>query len=242
METKADISKTQRLLKLFETVRDERDPIWVSQFCDLAAVAPLEIADPQILQGPDRFPYFNLKVPAPNGGFSGAAICDIVEHVTETGVGVVLTAGKAEPEWVFNLGALVNFRETGKFMSSEPFDFPPPSQPPPENPQEGSGEVKVFVANPGTKILPPYLRRHLSTFLKNVLKVENPGVLLLRDERLRSPSSLVFTVFQDHFSSPEVYKNAIRSLHWFLPHHYIVGGLPQNAIPRAQYFPLVTGE
>lgn len=236
--SKADISKTPVLLKMFDTPRENRQAEWVKNFVELVTVAPLEIGNPQIIRGPDGFPYFSLKFPTKEGRFAGACLHDVLEHITTNGVGVVITSARQQPEWVFSLGEFVCMREFGALRTDAPFDVP---LSPPKGTEAAGGDqtdVAVVVANPGPKMLPPYLRRHLAGYIKNRFGVDAPGVILLRNDKASPSTYLVFTVFEEDFNNFDDYRDAMKTLHWFLPQHYVVGALPKSAVPRDRYFAL----
>lgn len=55
-----DLNKTDILYKLVQTPRNERDEMWQKAFLENIGQASFSCGDPQVITGPDGYPYFQL--------------------------------------------------------------------------------------------------------------------------------------------------------------------------------------
>ena len=114
---KFDLDRTAELQRLFAVPRDERADTWREAFFVAVPDASLAAGDPQVFAGPDGYPYFLLRMPAP-GPFEPFCVTHVLDVCLENGFGIVVSAGAPEPEWVFTYGDLWSFKETGRFIVS----------------------------------------------------------------------------------------------------------------------------
>ena len=96
-----DLEKTQILASLVQVPLEERTEMWVHEFLLNLPQASLKCGTPQLIAGPDGFPYFQLFIPSHGEEFQ----CFIVERMipdflVERGYGVVINPGSGQPDWV----------------------------------------------------------------------------------------------------------------------------------------------
>jgi hypothetical protein len=82
---------TTALAGLLAVPPEERDDAWRANFFRAVPNASLASFDPQIENGPDTFPYFQLAMPDA-GPFTPFSIVHILNDVLQNGAGVVIQA------------------------------------------------------------------------------------------------------------------------------------------------------
>ena len=64
-----DLDKTREIFELVETPHEARDEAWSAAFLSDLSGASFRCGDPQVIQGPDGFPYVQLLLPESGVGF-----------------------------------------------------------------------------------------------------------------------------------------------------------------------------
>lgn len=226
-----DITKVQVLLDLFAVSPDKRDDEWRNQFYANVVDASFRCETPQIITGPDGFPYFSLLSPKPLKKFESFCICNLVEAASRDGFGVVINRRTDGADWVFSYGDLVTLRLTGGFQ------IPSTPSSPSQKVLTSPGE-KVLLGTPSETYLPTYARAVIRRFMQQSLKVENPGVFLMVRASDPVPNQLVFSFFREDYGSDEEYFNVMRWFSWFLPRNYQVTGIPKSSDLCQNFVPL----
>src|SRR5690606_1223805 len=157
---KGDLEKTATLTRMFDVAPDARDKAWNREFLTHAAEASFACGNPQVVQGPDGFPYFQLETPTANEPFQ----CYVISHmipdlILERGIGIVVNANKGQPDWVFNYGSLVNFAANGEFYTPAT-DLQLPQE---ETIQQ---DENVLIGQPSEAYLPRAARAILRQFIE----------------------------------------------------------------------------
>jgi hypothetical protein len=202
MTAQPDLEKTELLMNHFQVEHAMRDEKWAARFYETVVDASFASQADQVLQGPDRFPYFVLKFPEPMKPFESFSVRIVLEHCTNSGLGIVINPHKPRPDWVFTYGQLWSFREYGAF-SEEGI----------AHPDKATGEV--LLASPNEKLFPAYARKVLRAYLKHI-GVAEPKCFVMMDGSSPQPS-IVFNVFRELFSTDEEHRDAMARLTWFLP-------------------------
>ena len=70
-----DLEKTNIIANLLTIPKAERDQEWTEDFLANIPAASFKCGDPQLISGPDGFPYFQLFLPEPGVGFQ----CYVIE-------------------------------------------------------------------------------------------------------------------------------------------------------------------
>lgn len=217
-----DITKTGVTLELLETPQDARDAAWRRKFYEAVATASFRCTEPQVAEGPDGFPYFGLLSPEPFVGFESFCISNLLETLTENGLGVAINpepGGSAD--WVFSYGDVLTLR---LFQS---LDVSGAGTPTPPSAETIEGGAAVLIGQPSETFLPGYCRRAIDRFLKS-RGVVDPKVFVMHRASDAAPQQLVFSVFPEDFPSADAFRDALNRISWFLPRHY-----PVVAIERA---------
>jgi hypothetical protein len=204
-----DLEKTQILSELFEVPKDKRDDVWKDKFLASVLEASFCSREPQIVMGPDGFPYFALYLPEPNKAFQCFVIKNMKDDfLLEKGIGVVISPGENSAEWVFSYGDIVNYHLNGKFYTPE------------EHHELSASEEesdKVLVGQPAEDYLPKIVREVLRRYLATA-NILDPKILLM----VRGGSKeLVFNMTVEMFESPQKYEDVMNRISWFLPRHYV---------------------
>jgi hypothetical protein len=209
-----DLSKTNILNELFKIPRKQRDDKWNAKFLENVADASFTCCNPQVFEGPDGFPYFQLNIPEPYKQFQ----CFVIRHMKDDflldkGFGVVINPSKGQPDWVFSYGDIVNYHIRNEFYTkSENWDLP--------KQEIIKQKEEVFLGQPSESILPNSTRNVIRDFLKSI--GINDAKLLLMNRRKPNGflQELVFNLTPDKFEKNEHYEGVMKSIAWYLPRHY----------------------
>lgn len=211
------------LLTLFETPSDQRGDSWNKAFFAAVVDAPMINPEPKVFYGPDFFPYFNMHTPKPGETFDGFCISQMLEHLTEHGLGVAINSenGGQQVEWVFTCGEIMAYH---MFGSLEPdMEFPKATMPKTEK-----GGQQILISQPSEELLPDYARDTIRRFLTEGLSQENPGVFLMQ-RRDQPTQELVFSLHAEDFESQGKFRDAMQTLSWFLPSFYKVTAIAKTS-------------
>ena len=218
-----DLSQTQELARLFAVARDDRDEEWQQQFHAAAPDATLMCFDPQVSQGPDTFPYFDLAIPDA-GPVTPFCITNLLDYLLENGFGCVIWgSSKREggPEWVFTYGDLLSYSLFARFDG-------PPSAGGPKS-EVAQQARQVLVAAPSEALLPARARKVIGDFIRKNYQHPNPKVGLVVDpSRDPSQSLMINLTLAQYHGDQHKLDMAIRYLFWFLPRSYALAPLPEG--------------
>lgn len=219
-----DLKKTQIIAELLLVPREERDENWVDRFLYNLPAASFRCGTPQVIAGPDGFPYFQLLLPEHGEEFQCFVIDKMIpDFLVERGYGVVLNPGSGQPDWVLTYGDILNFHLNGSFFTMES-DFSDRNTPD-EVVSEGE---EIMVGQPSETILPQETRKLLKDFFQ-LNGIEDPKVMLMMRKNGEEVSQdLAFNITPEGFESEQHYRNMMQTVTWYLPRHYSVVGLHDN--------------
>lgn len=216
-----DLRKTQALLSLVEIPAEERDAEWAGRFLADLPQASFRCGTPQVIAGPDGFPYFQLFLPQSGEKFQ----CYVIEHMIddfllERGYGVVINPGSGQPDWVLTYGDILNYHLNKSFLTQDGLFS--------TNKSDEIIQGEVLVGQPSELILPAETRALLRDFF--VLNgIEDPKILLLsRQNGDEVTMDLAFNITPEGFESDLHYRNMMQTVTWYLPRHYSIVGLNDN--------------
>lgn len=223
--------KTKEVGELCDVAPATRDIAWARKFFEAFPKAVFKSRTPQILRGPDGFPYFVLEVPEPGESFQAFNVAEVVAHCVDKGFGIVLNPAEEPPDFVFPYGSLWSFHMRG--------DFYPPSV---AAAQEGGAKEEkiekgreVMVGQPSEEFFPKAAQLAVATFLKFALGIDEPSCFVLMDPKQKPERSLVFNVFPSEFPSKDHFFGALRALGWFFPNDYVATAIDKDS-PLAEHF------
>lgn len=230
-----NLEKTQLIFELIEVPHEQRDEQWQQSFLENIIQASFRCGEPQVITGPDGFPYFQLLMPRPNESFQ----CYVIERMKddfllEAGYGIVINPEAGQPDWVLSYGDILNLHLNGSFYTTEPTPF--------STAREDETILKdeqALVGQPSELILPEMTRAILREFLiTNGIK--SPKVLLMSRNSANTgevAQDLVFNVTPVDFETEEIFRSVMQYVGWFLPRHYSYVGLSENG-PNDGFMPL----
>src|SRR5690606_2662464 len=226
-----DLEKTAILTNLFEVAKEKRDAEWNHEFLTHVAEASFACGNPQIIQGPDGFTYFQLETPMPNKPFQ----CYVSSHmipdfILERGIGIVINANTGQPDWVFSYGSLVNFASRGEFYTTgTSLQLPK---------EETIGEHEdVLIGRPSEAFLPAAARTILRQFIEQQGIRDVKVALMSRkygDEVLQE----LVTNLTPHKTGENLYEALQSHLQWFLPAHYSMVAMDEAGSLKDHFEPL----
>lgn len=221
-----DLEKTQLIFELIRLPREQRDEQWQQSFLQNIIQASFRCGEPQMINGPDGFPYFQLLMPRPNESFQ----CYVIERMKddfllENGYGVVINPDAGQPDWVLSYGDILNLHLNGSFYTTGPTLFSTAKED-----ETILKDERALVGQPSELILPAMTRAILREFLiSNGIK--SPKVLLMSRSSVNTNEQfqdLVFNITPADFESEEVFRSVMQHMGWFLPRHYSYVGLSEN--------------
>ncbi|MDR2237832.1 MAG: hypothetical protein LBE92_17045 [Chryseobacterium sp.] len=223
-----DLDKTSILSKLVQTPPAERDDKWQQTFLENIGHASFRCGDPQVVTGPDGFPYFQLFLPEPNQPFQ----CYVIDNMKDdfllsSGLGVVINPTETRADWVLSYGDILNYHLSNSFYTTTATDFS----------HETSNETvtedeKVMVGQPSEIILPEQTRKLLAEFLTSNGMI-TPKILLMMRQRKDGAGvsqDLVFNVTPHHFKDENTYRSIMQAIGWYLPRHYSYVGMGEDTL------------
>jgi len=223
MET-FDLEQTQKLNALAEAPQPQRDDAWCADFLAAVPNASLTSFDPQIQNGPDTFPYFQLALPDA-GEFTPFSIVHLLDYVIQNGVGVVIHANTRrdqQPLWVFSFGDILSYSMFGDFKG-DPKVYANPE--PAANPNDHN----FLRASPSETYLPSTARAAIARFMRGPFQLPNPKIGLVTGASLRPRESLMVNLrLKDYEGDKQKLGSAMRYLTWFVPKTYSVMPLPDD--------------
>jgi hypothetical protein len=206
---------TLELIKLFAVPPEKRDRAWLDNVHKYALNASLVSAEPQIIQGPDGFPYFQLHIPA-EGPITPFCVSHIIDYCVENGYGaVIFGADKQRPEFVITFGQMGCLKGFNKWIFE---DF--------TGTREVKEDTEVLTGVPSEEYFPNFMRPVLASFMREALRVETPKiglVMMPNGER-----SLVVNIKPSQLKSEEHARSLAGALQWFLMPGQGIMFLPEN--------------
>lgn len=221
-----DLEKTNIIYGLLQTPKAQRNEDWRETFLQHIIHASFRCAEPQVITGPDGFPYFQLFLPEPYQPFQ----CYVIDRMKddfllELGYGVVINPGTDSADWVLSYGDILNLKLNGGFFAKG--DYPFASGAGPEIIQE---EEQVMIGQPNETLVPHAARKLLANLLQ-ANGIQNPKIMLMMRQQKDGSGAyqdLVFNLTAEQFDSQAHYKNVMQTIGWYLPRHYSYVGMEEK--------------
>ncbi|MCX2450084.1 hypothetical protein OQX61_02265 [Pedobacter sp. PLR] len=221
-----DLNKTDILFKLVQTPQTERDEKWQQTFLDNIGQASFRCGDPQVITGPDGFPYFQLFLPEPNKSFQ----CFVIDKMKDdflltSGFGVAINPTQQGVDWVLSYGDILNLRLNNTFYTNTETAFSKET-----NDETIAENEEVMIGQPSETILPKQTRQLIDKFLKS-RGVETPKVLLMMRHRKNGngvSQEIVFNLTPKNFKDESTYRSVMQTVSWYLPRHYSYVGMDEE--------------
>jgi hypothetical protein len=210
------------MVDLFATPKEQRDDQWRKTFLENVETASFMKGDPELLTGPDGFPYFVMRTPIPMQPFESFCIRNMKDDfILHNGWGIVINPTEEGGDWVFTYGDIVNLHVSQKFYS----EIQPPVLPASE---VITAEEEVLIGQPSETFVPMHTRNIIRSFLKKN-GIERPSFMMMaRKMHGTVVNQLVFNIFKEEHS-PEQIEHLMRPISWLLPRHYILIIIPKDS-------------
>jgi len=220
-EQRISLEKTQSVADLLAVPKEDRDDQWADRFLADLPLASFRCGTPQIVAGPDGFPYFQLFVPAAGEEFQSFVIERMTtEFLLERGYGVLINPGAGEPDWVLSYGDILNYHLNGSYFTHDSL-FSSATN----DEVVGSEDEEIMIGQPAENILPAQTRKLLKDFFE-LNGIEDPKVLMMvRKNGTDMCQDLAFNITPSHFETETHYRNMMQTITWYLPRHYSLIGL-----------------
>jgi len=227
-----DLAKTDIIHKLLQTPKTERNAEWKQQLFANVADAAFRCVVPQMIKGPDDFPYFILFLPNAYQTFQAFTIRHMTEDfLLESGYGVVINPKGNQADWVFSYGDIVNFKINGEFYTTI-------TAPQIEEKEMVKKDEELLIAQPPEKYLPKQARAIIRDFLKS-MGIEKPQVMLMtRIINGATVPELAFNMQPKDFPTLKHFEFTMEHLSWFLPKHYKIPDFPETGRPGTGFIDL----
>jgi hypothetical protein len=222
-----DLEKTGNIYALVKTPHADRNAAWQKSLLENLAQASFRAGDPQVIKGPDGFPYFQLFLPEPGQSFQ----CFVIEKMKDdfllqSGFGVVINPTSSQVDWVLSYGDVLNFHLNKQFYTIEDTPFSKA-----HTDEVIAKEEKILTGQPAENILPALTRKLLSNLLKANGIAEPKVLLMMRHAEDGGVSQdLVFNITPHSFAHEALYKSVMRSISWYLPRHYSFVGMDEKTL------------
>lgn len=222
MET-FNLEQTGRLATLAATPPQKRDQAWCDDVLRAAPNASLAALNPQIQDGPDTFPYFQLALPNA-GSFPPFSIVHILNHVLEAGAGVVIHTNlrrDQQPLWVFSFGDILAYSMFQDFKG-DPKVYTDKTPPNPNDRQ-------ILKASPSELFLPATARTAIGRFMRGPYRHPSPKVGLVSGASFQPRQNLMVNLrLKDYGGDKKKLDAAMRYLSWFIPKTHGLLALPDD--------------
>lgn len=225
-----DINKTALVAELLKIPRSKRGDSWYNSFYENIATASFRSSSPQLLTGPDGFPYFILRTPEPNVPFESFCIKNMIDQFAlHKGWGVVFNpAEDKSADWVFTYGGIVNYHLNQEFWSAT--DQAATANIAFEN---NVGIIqkaeKVMIAQPSENYLPNATRHAIKVFLQSK-GIKTPKMMMITSVGEGTVSrKLVFNIHPEDYPVVSKLDFLMQQIGWFLPNNYLLVPLSRDS-------------
>ena len=220
--SKFDLAKTQVVAELFETPKDNRDEEWRRRFYAAVPDATLMSFDPQVNQGPDRFPYFHMAIPDP-GPVTPFCVSHILDVVLDNGFGIAIFGDSSRsdaPQWVFTYGDLLSYSLYGNFDGDPAFQ--------PSSPDVRQTATPVLAAAPSEAYLPARARKAIGNYAREIFKLPDPKIALVDSSQPGTRHLMINLTLEQYDGDEKKLGAALHYLTWFLPRTYRIAAMPSG--------------
>lgn len=224
------------LLELLSVPRTERGSEWRDQI--YRAVLETPFVKGERFDGPDDFPYLQLRLPS-NLDESTALIADLIDEAIAQGSGIAIHDATGAILWVFSHGDLVSFQRFGVFeqhtsghtaQNADTVVTPPSTihgNPVSLEQRTVTEERTILTGAPSEDFFPSSERAIVRDYLIQH-GINNPKCMLLVDPTLEPTHALVFSVFPEDFQDEQTFQVFMERLSWFFPSPFSIIAMPKE--------------
>lgn len=217
---------TQVVGNLLKIGRESRDEKWMSTFLSHVGQAAFACGEPQVIKGPDGFPYFQFFMPKNEQLKEFYVLGDMLEDfLLENGFGIALEPRNNQVEWILSYGDLLHYaiHRTFAIPTSHIFEKSTLKD------EVIDGSQSVQTLDPPVYILPVKARKVIKAFLE-AQGVKEPKVCLLDRSEEGKGRDLVFNLAPWQFENENRYHQIMEVMGWFLPSYYSYVAIPEAAL------------
>ena len=195
------IDSKQNISDLFKVDAQERDSEWLKSMTSSIVDAELFIKSKTPVEGPDKFPYFEIFLSSIDGPQGVCTIREILDTCLDNGIGIALDPKDEGPAWVFSYGDLWSMHYSvsglGDVIGTK-----------------ASGDSLTY-GNPSENVLPERSRKCIRQYFNQYgVKAK---VAYLVSLSIQPTEILIFDVSPDDFHSKENFEAVMDRLQWYLP-------------------------
>ena len=215
-----DPGQALSLEELFKVPKPEREKAWLDPFLAAIPTAGLASTDPQVLMGPDGFPYFALYSPPADAEYEAFCIKNLIPDILlKNGVGVAINPSSEGVDWVFSYGDILNWHLRNEFYSKAAG---------PQGPIDEEDPGTLIIEKIPDDVLPMKAREVLRSFLKSK-NIKRPKAFYLSQTTEKNIlKSLVFNIFEEDIKDPATFNTLMEQIQWYLPKHYYISRVPND--------------
>jgi hypothetical protein len=218
-----DLKKTEIIFNLVKVPKQDRNEKWKNEFLSNIPTASFRCGDPQVIKGPDGFPYFQLLLPKPGVSFQCFTIEKMVDaFLLEKGFGVVIEPSSGQPDWVLSYGDILNYSLRKEFFTKDSLFSTK------RDDEEIKENEPMMMGQPSEKVLPECLRKLLRIYFQKNEIISAKILLMARHVGESVSQDLVFNLTPDKFESESRYNQVMQGVRWYLPRHYSYISLSEN--------------
>lgn len=222
---------TQIIDDLLKAPKADRDDQWVSKFLSHVAEAAFISGEPQVIKGPDGFPYFQFFLPKGDQPTEYYVLSDMLDDfLLENGFGIALEPRNNQVEWILSYGDLMHYAIHRTFAIPTEHLFGKGEQA--DETIDGKEHIKTL--DPPTYILPEKSRKVIKGFLE-AQGVKDPKVCLLDRSESGKGRELAFSLVPWQFANDNKYHQTMEVLGWFLPSYYSYVAIQEEALGDGFY-------
>lgn len=207
--------------KLHAVAADKRDDDWYEQLFDILPQGHFALYSTEPQKAPDGFHYYFVSLLDKNTDLKSREIIGLDEETLEDclqrGVGIVIFPDaecRQDPVWILSYGELHAFYFYGNF-SGDPEDIEEMIAAEENGPNRGAD---ISVEKPDDEFIHPGAREVLKKFFGG-LGFESVEIAMLRDPSEAPSRSLVLSLHEDDFSTPDQLEEVVETVSWLLPPH-----------------------
>jgi len=204
------------LNELVQAPDSERSTTWENHFFHALTSGKLKLLTPEPQTGPDNWPYLLAET----GEDASELTQNVLQWLSERGVGLAINPRKEYPDYVFSYGMIWSFKETGFFFK--------PIQERPVGTVQLETKNLQHAGPPTEEYLPGYVRKIIREFFRDQ-GILRPKVLVLSTDQVNY--DLAFSLESLGKPPEKEHQGIAEAISWFLPPHYSLMLISEEGLP-----------
>jgi hypothetical protein len=220
---KFNVAHTAQLAALFKVPFEKRSPEWFKNLMQFSMNATMGAGEPQVIRGPDGFPYFRLFIPETGKAVTPFCLGHILDHCCAQGLGVVMFDSETakDPSYIFTYGLLGCIKAFNRWVFEESVG---------QGLQSETLEEKrrLLTGIPSDDYFPKFMWPFIGSFMQGVIGVKEPKVGPILDPANTPERSLVVNITRAMVQSDQQLQSIGHALQWFMPPGQVLMFLPEG--------------